>query len=238
MKLFAILVLFLEVDSFAQSVVPPQVRATNFIDGAASGIRIGEMIFGMPLAPAARVGHYYMAEHWNPAAILFYQDQKLVTGYVVKFNLQDQVVEVKLPGTIVGISVEKIKSLSWKDSASSTKKVFINCQEYNIDRTPCSGLTEVIVDGKWALLKKMSIFIKRANYVPALDIGKNVDEIQKKENFFFLDGSQLIPIKKKGTLFKDFKSRNISLGPFQESNDLDVHDENDLIQLFKYLNEP
>src|SRR5688572_30772325 len=109
--------------SFSQTVVPPQLRAQMTFDRLTDydGLGKGDVLYGIPLPPGKTIGDSYLDPKWNAAAIMLYENDKLIEGYPVRFNISDDMLEIKSRYGIKVLEARKVKSMVWIDSITQAQ---------------------------------------------------------------------------------------------------------------------
>ncbi|HYI76023.1 MAG TPA: hypothetical protein VEW65_00300, partial [Chryseolinea sp.] len=183
--------------SYAQAVVPANVRATNTFDklNDLDGINTGEILYGIPLPQGKTIGDTYLDMHWRKSSILLYDNEKLIEGFPVRYDIMTDELEIKSTKGIKVLKGSKIKSFVWIDSLSKTPDYFVNAKDFkDSDNVPYNGFFQVLADGSLPLLKKTLIDIKKADYNIQFNVGSSDDKILKKSEFFVLKENQVVEL--------------------------------------------
>lgn len=224
--------------SYAQNgAIPPVIRAQNTLDDISrSGVGANTLLYGLPMRPGTLIGDFYLDNKWNRSTLLLYAGDKLLEGYLTRFDLKEQHLEIKLDKSIKILDIRKIRSIVWRDSLTNKISYYVNAGDFVSHETKLLGLLEVLVDGKLPLMKHTSVAIKRADYNVALDVGSKDDRVLKKEILYFSRESSLYEIKNKKSLGSAFLDRQEQVDVFIRNNKLSFSNERDLITLFEYYN--
>ena len=86
------------------------------------------------------------------------------------------------------------------------------------------------------LVKRTTIWIKRPDYVMAFDVGSKDTQINKRDNFYYAKGKELIEIKRKKDLLPAFGDRREEMAKYIKVNKLNLSDERHLRGLFRHFN--
>jgi hypothetical protein len=226
--------------SYAQAIVPPNIRANNTLDKLTDldGINTGDILYGIPLPEGKTVGDTYLNTHWKKSSILLYDDQKLIEGFPVRYDILTDELEIKSTKGIKVLKGSKIKSFVWIDSLSKTPDFFVNAKDFNdSDNVPYSGFFQVLADGSLPLFKKTLIDIKKADYNIQFNVGSPDDKILKKSEFYALKENNVIEIpasrKKLVTLFGE---KSEQMEQFIKENNLSSMKEDQLKIIFEHYN--
>jgi len=236
--LFLISVTFL--NCYAQSsAIPKNVRAVNTIERLtdSNGLGNNEMLYGIPLPEGKVVGDTYLSTEWKRSVILLYDNNKLIEGFPVRYDIKSDDLEVKGRSDIKVLEGRKIKSFMWIDSSRSEPYYFVNAKDFKEDGVPLTGFFEVLADGNSPLFKKVNISVKKADYNVTLNMGSRDDKILKNSTYYFADGNRVseIPGSKKKFL-QLLKSKADEVESYMDENGLSIKKEEELVAIFKYYN--
>jgi hypothetical protein len=195
----------ISVASSAQTVVPPNIRASNTIEKLTDfrGLETGEMLFGIPLPEGKVIGDTYFDTKWKIGSVMLYGKDKLIERYPIRYDIYTNELDIKTGQQVKVIAGNKIKSFSWIDSSYTEPVYFVNAHDFrNEEGTPFSGFFQVLVDGPLPLLCKTDIVVRKADYNVQMNVGSKDDKILKKEKYYYLkDGKALeVPAGKKKML--------------------------------------
>ncbi len=240
-KLMTIFIFLIFVSkSYAQSVVPNNIRATNTLERLfdLAGISNSDMLYGIPLPEGKVIGDTYLDLHWKNSTILLYEKDKLIEGYPVRYDIYLDELEIKAKNGIKVLKGNKIKSFVWVDSLTQVPSYFMNGKEFkNEDNVSFTGFFQVVSDGSLPLFKKTLIEVKKANYNVQFNVGSPDDKILKKQHFYVVKGDQAmeIPTSKK-KLLPLFGDKSDEVEKFIKENALTTTKEDHLKLIFDYYN--
>ena len=223
---------------FCQGAIPTVFRSQETLKGLNNGIGANELLYGIPLPPAALVGDSYLSENWMLSSVMLYQDEKLLEGYLTRYDISEDMIQFKTKNGVKVINGASVKSLVWIDTLSKSKSYFINAKEYkDEENTQLSGFFEVLSDGRLPLFKKTGISIKKANYMVQFDVGSRDDVIQKSENYFYEQGGTVykVPSTNKKVI-QLFKGKEAEIKNFIQSNSLNISQQHHLQAVFEKYN--
>jgi hypothetical protein len=221
------------------SAIPNYVRAVNTLEGLtdSNGLGANEMLYGIPIPPGKVIGDTYLSTSWKKSVVLLYKNDKVLEGYLVRYDLYADEMGFKTAAGIKVLKGNDIKSFVWMDSLRQEPYYFINGRDYKLDGIPLTGFFEVLVDGGTPLFKKTRLNIKKASYNVALDVGTRDDKIIKTFDYYAGVSDDVIEIptsrKKAMTLFP---GKEDEMGLYMEANSLSLKKEQDLIHLFRHYN--
>lgn len=201
----SLVVCVMAISASAQTVVPPNIRASNTIEKLTDfrGLETGEMLFGIPLPEGKVIGDTYLDTNWKTGSIMLYDKDKLIERYPIRYDIYTNELDIKTGQQVKVIAGNKIKSFSWIDSSYSEPVYFINARDFkNEAGTQLSGFFQVLVDGPLPLLCKTDIVVRKADYNVQMNVGSKDDKILKKEKYYYLkDGTAVeVPAGKKKML--------------------------------------
>jgi hypothetical protein len=223
----------------AQTVVPPNIRATNTIDAFLDHDRMGmnEVLYGIPIPPGKVIGDTYLDTNWKMGTILLYDKDKMIERILVRYDIHANEIDVKAANGIKAIPGAKVKSFVWIDSIGRTPDYYVNAKDFKVDGTPFMGFFQVLCEGALPLMMKTSLVVKKSDYNVSLDIGSKDDKILKKEDFYCLkDGNAIEVPSSKKKLLPLFQDKAYQVEDFIKDNGLSVSKKSDLVQIFNYYN--
>ncbi|MEQ8425614.1 MAG: hypothetical protein RIA63_12945 [Cyclobacteriaceae bacterium] len=193
-------------------------------------------LYGVDSPPGRVKGDYYLDSRWNKGAILAYEVDKVIEGYLVKYDINGNSIEIKASKIHRLISVDRVQSIVWYDSLTSAPHAFVNAKEFKENGVPLTGLIEVVSDGKIPLMKRTTLYVKKPNYVVAMDVGSKDTEIMKLEKFYYAKGKDLFEVKKKKDLLVLFGDKGPEMDEFIKRNAINLRQEAGLKILFSHYN--
>ena len=199
------------------------------------------ILFGIK-GPAGKViGDPYIDTLWQAGNVKFYGRLNAKTdslaGVPVRIDLLANEVEIKAGAN--DIRATKAATVRYVDMNNyrGTSSRFINVREYRGDADELSGFFEEVVTGKFDLLRHPTIYIRRANYNPAMNVGTKDDELMKKTDWY-------IAYRKRAVKFSPSRKALLELMPdhkeqmemYLKSKRPDLKDRADLMALVLYYN--
>jgi hypothetical protein len=196
-------------------------------------------MYGIPLPPGKVVGDGYLNKNWMVSSVLLYQDDKLLEGYPVRYDILLDELEVRGKSGVKVLEGPKVKSFSLVDSISGRPKYYVNAKEYKMeDNTPLVGFFEVLADGTLPLFGKPTVAVKRANYSVHFDVGTRDDQILKSYEYFTSREGVVFALptsnRKLLALFGDKAS---AVNKFIRINSLSTADPFHLARIFQHYND-
>lgn len=223
---------------FSQGAIPTIIRSQETLRGLNNGIGSSELLYGIALPPGELIGDGYLSLDWRLSSVMLYREEKLLEGYLTRYDISGGVIEFKTINGVKIINEDNVKSLVWMDTINQIRNYLVNAKEYkDEDHTQMAGFFEVLSDGNFPLFKKTNISIKKANYVVQFDVGTRDDEIQKIEVYYYAQGVRVskVPMNK-GKLIKLFKGKESEIKNFIKANSLDVSQQHHLQAVFEKYN--
>jgi hypothetical protein len=237
--LCTILVLIAALETQAQAVVPPNIRATNTLEKLFdyNGIDEGDILYGIPLPEAKVLGDTYLDTRWRNSNVMLYEQGELIEGFPMRYDIHLDELEFKGKKGIKVLEGNKVKSFVWTDSITRTPIYFINGKAFrNEHDVPFTGFFQVLAEGSVPLLKKTYIDIKKADYNVALNVGSPDDKILKKNKFYVLKENRVIELPASRRKFLIILNGNSRLEEFIKQNDLSTSNEQDLKLILDHYN--
>ncbi|SHH59093.1 hypothetical protein SAMN04488109_4515 [Chryseolinea serpens] len=222
------------------NVVPNNIRSVNTLEKLydPDGLGRTDMLYGIPQPEGKVVGDTYFSTQWKASTILLYKDEKMVEGFLTRYDIRANEIEVKTQSGIKIVSGDKVKSFIWIDSVSRVPSYFVNAKDFkDKDQTTLSGFFQVVVDGPLPLLKQTTVYVKKADYSVQFDVGSRDDKILKKTELYFARDGQVMELpSSKKKLLPLFGDKAEAIGKFIQDQNLTVSREADLVTIFNHYN--
>ena len=173
-------------------------------------------------------GTPYLNEEWKNADIIFSQDTLLVKDIPVKIDVMNNWLEVKYEEQIYLLYADDTYSFILKDNNDTyiTKNA--------LGTNGPSGFFKVLYNEKSSLFCHYSTGIKKANYIPAFNVGDRDDKIIIVKTYYAFINRQLIELEKNKRKFTRQFNSNEEMDAFFRHNKINPKDEQDLIKFIKY----
>jgi len=182
------------------------------------------------------IGNYYIDDNWKKCNIEL-KSGILIKNQLVRYDLEYDLLEVKLADELKVIPLRKIKYYRIIDQGDSN--LFQNCDSYSFeDGTPLSGICRVIAGGPCGAIVKYTYVVKEATYVPALDMGTQDEKIIHKEHIFLTKQGTIykLPGKKKA-FYSFFINPNSDIKSYMKQHHLKYKDPDDLAEILTFVNQ-
>ena len=179
-------------------------------------------------------GTYYLDDSWNQGTI-WLKNKKIIKNYLLKFDIENQWMEVKFDNDIKLLDLRWIKSFEWVDNEAK-RSYFVSTSQYNFeDGVQRLGVFEVLSEGQLSLVAKTDTKVREPNYVPALDMGDMDTKIYKVEKLFIVADDVVKPFPKKRSEFLAlFGDKSAKIEDYSKINKLKFRDKEDALQIFNY----
>ena len=161
------------------------------------------VLFGLK-GPAGKViGDVYVDTVWQAGNVKFYGKPNGVSdslkGVPVRLDLMANEIEIRAGAN--DIRVAKAPAVRYVDvnNRLGSSSRYMNVREYRGDADALSGFFEQVVTGRLDLLQHPMVYVRRANFNAALNVGTKDDEIIKKTDWYMAKSKQatkLSPTKK------------------------------------------
>lgn len=181
-------------------------------------------------------GTHYLDDHWN-IGIIRLKNNKIIKNYPLKYDIENQWMEVKFDHDIKLLDLRWIRSFEWVNGASNRLR-FVNSNQYTFeDGVQRLGVFEILSEGELSLLTKTDTEVREANYVPALDMGDMDKKIYKVEKLYVVSDNTVKPFpKKKSEFFSLFGDNAAEIDDYAKVNKLKYRNKRDARQIFHYYN--
>ena len=160
-------------------------------------------MFGIKGPAGTLLGNPYVDTVWQAGNVKFYGKLNALTdslaGVPVRLDLMANEVEIR--AGVGDIRAAKAPAVRYVDvnNRLGTSSRFINVREYRGEADALSGFFEQVVTGKLSLLQHPTVYIKKATYNPALNVGTKDEEIMKKTDWYIAQNrraTKVAPSKK------------------------------------------
>ncbi len=191
-----------------------------------------------------------------------YLDSTFQTGYVVFYNklqlpdtppassLRDIPLRLDLTTNEVEIHTKSqgvrvapwgmVRAVGIRHAAAGDTSWFVNSREYNPLTTSdkaATGFFEQLVVGRLSLLCFHSIYIQRANYNTALNVGSRDDELTKETAWYVAQGRRVQPLASgKKALIALMGDKAPEMEAYLKTKKLNFKSRDDLKAAFQYYN--
>lgn len=147
----------------------------------------------IPFNPITTEGTHYYSDEWEEGEIEL-NNGSFIKGFTLKYDIENDELQINAQSkirTLDGLEVNRFTILHENRSVN-----FINAMTFTLEGTPLTGFFEVVADGKYKLLSKLSISMKKATYNLAIDMGTEENVITKVETLYLATESQLNKLSK------------------------------------------
>ncbi|MGB3182623.1 MAG: hypothetical protein WBB45_14625 [Cyclobacteriaceae bacterium] len=200
----------------------------------------GGVMFGKSLPPPDTKGSYFLNDEWSETGMLELYMGKAIDGVQLKYNMNSNLLYVKLEGSDEHYFLEgnKIKSFIIEHESMGVVQKFINASEFSKDMSKAEGFYEIYLDAEpYSIVRSNYTYMKKANYVAGVDMGRRDNEIKKKMDYFVFDGDKLIKVR--GSNNKNlnlFGNKRNQIKEYAKINSLNLKEPADLVKAVVYYN--
>lgn len=223
---------------FGQTTTNTNIRAQYALNrlSDSGGLSSNETVVGISQPPGSVIGDVYYDSSFRSCAINLYKSDLTVKNIQVRYNLENQELELKHPLGLRILSSGEVKSFVWKNQKGNDV-YFINAKDFRFNKSILVGFLEILYEGGIPLVKQSEVSFKKNQYIPALHAGNSNIEILKKEKFFFILNNELREVssnkKKFAESFPEFQS---DLLEYMNMNNISLKKEASLILTFDFIN--
>lgn len=236
------ILLLISTFSFAQDQPTTMTQTTrDRINFSGLNIPNSGVLFGFVSEPGKMIGDAYLDTAWQAGNVKFYGRLNASTdslaGVPVRLDLMANEVEINVGNR--DIRVAKAATVRYLDvnNRLGTSSRFVNVREYRGEADALAGFFEQIAIGKVDLLQHPTVYVRQANFNPALNTGRKDDEIVKKAEWYVAQhkrAMKFLPTKKALlTLMSDKKDQ---MEHFLKTSNPDVKSRSGLLSVIAYYN--
>lgn len=152
------------------------------------------VLFGFDGNPAKLLGDNYLDTTWQAGNVKFYgkiaPHVDSISGVPIRLDLKQQELEIRGSNNDVRVARAPMVKHIEVNNRQGTVSQFINVREYRGEADQLSGFFEQLTFGPVQLLRHHTIYIRKGNYNPALNVGNKDDELVKKAEWYVGKGKQ------------------------------------------------
>ncbi len=188
--------------------------------------------------PGETIGDTYLEAAFNLGNVILNDKERMLENFRIRYDIHRDEMEFKTPNGVRVLPGAKIKSFVMLDSITGTRRYFMRGNVLSTSRDLLyDGFFEILNEGAVPVLKRSTIFIKKADYRPELDVGTRDTRILKKHEYFLLIDKTIreVPGQKK-KVFDIFGSYEQAIEAFAKQNGLNPSKESDLIRIVDHYN--
>ena len=214
--------------------VRAQYALTRLSDSG--GLSPNETVIGISRKPGNIIGNVYYDSSFRACAINLYKNDLTVKNIFVRYNLENQELELKHPLGLRILSSMEVKSFGWKNETGD-QLYFINAKDFQFNKSSLVGFLEILHEGDVTLVRQNEVSLKKNQYIPALNAGNENIEIIRKQRFLFILNNELREVssnkKKFAESFPDYEDELLQ---FMKENNINLKKESSLKLVFNYIN--
>lgn len=240
--LFLLCVFISSTQTLGQWAIPWQMRGEKTLDHLVNANEWGRAdgLQGTLSANVAPSVDSYIDQKWNNSSFLLFDNEKLMEGYLARYDLRANTLAIKYRNGIRLLEVKKIKSIIWLDSLTHAPRYFVNAKDYKDESTPLAGLLEVLVDGQMPLFAQSYLEEKEigffASFLSLFEKGEREKKYELKKMFYTGNGNVLTKITSERDLLLSFGDFYWEMEEYIEKNKLDITMQSGLQKVFEHYN--
>jgi len=209
---------------------------------ASKGMDMNTMPYGtiqevISVRPSVK-GSYYLQKEWQIGTIELYQTEYVIENISVRYNLLNEVIEIKDGNTIRAIDSRRIKKFSIGNKSGGITE-FYHGRYFLLNNTPLTGMLE-LVESKpdVALYRRTTPKLINGSYVAVLDMGNEHDEIVKNHTYYLESGGDLLIVNNSKTQFsRQFDDKKRKVKEKLKMNNINLNNVDDLIEMLDFIGE-
>lgn len=188
----------------------------------------------VPFVTYESSGQYFINEEWLDGKVIL-KDGKTVEGYPLRYDLENNRLEVKLDDAIHPLELKQIKSFEWYHPESKLISLYVNAFDYKLDGVPLVGVYEVLYDGPVKLFSKKDVNVYNSSYVTGYNSIRMRESASKEHDFFFAKGNEVFKVEKS---YKEnlhvFEPHGSEIGHFIKKQKLKMKKPEDLVAVIQH----
>ena len=223
----------------AQTTMPQTTK--DRINFSGFSIPTTGVLYGFDSNPGKLQGDSYLDTTWQAGNIKFYgkiaPNVDSLSGVPIRLDLKQQEIEIR--GVKNDIRVAKspmVKRLVVNNQQGGVSQ-FINVREFRGEADQLLGFFEQFNTGTLQLLRYYSVYLRKANFNPALNVGTKDDELIKKADWYVAKGTKAAPFKvSRKALLELMADKQPQMEAFLKARKPDLKSVADLPNVFAYYN--
>jgi hypothetical protein len=240
--LFLLCISIFSTQCLGQWAIPWQIRGEKTLDHLVNANEFvrADVLLGTLTVNVSPSVDSYIDQKWNNCSFLLFDSEKLMEGYLARYDLRANTLAVKSKNGIRLIEVKKIKSIIWLDSLTHAPRYFVNAKDYKEENIQLTGLLEVLVDGQMPLLaqsylaeKEVGFFV---SFLSLFEKGEREKKYEQKKMFYTGNGNALSKITSEKELLLSFGDFYWEMEEYIEKNKLDISMQAGLQKVFEHYN--
>jgi hypothetical protein len=181
-------------------------------------------------------GSTYINDNWLPGKINLTNGQ-VIDDVLIRYDIEVDQIEVKIDGTLKGVSGKNIKSLTLLNLTTQSNELYISGNGLMENGNKQTGLFKVITDGAWSLLEKIEVNFVKPSYNPVLDVGEEEPQYVKSSALYIAQGPTIFKVsKKKKKFLESFNEQSDSVSAYMKKMKLSIKDTDDIKLIVEFLN--
>lgn len=195
----------------------------------------GGLVETRGLPPATVEGNFYIENTWQVGDIML-KDGKILKQTPIKYDLEHNTMEIYTKQGVKTLYSDKIKQFSWVNTTGLTQN-YINVDIFDSNDDITAGFFEIIVLGKYTLVKKNGVEYIESNYSEIHDAGNRNGRYAHTEKYYYITGNEVNKLPKGKKAFMEiFDTKRSEITTFMKENKFGHKEQYHLRKIFEYYN--
>lgn len=206
-------------------------------------------MYGIAESPGKLLGDIYLDTGFHVSTVFFYPevvkqfDPKAadsVSGYPVRLDLREHVVEFKVSNAVKGIEPRAVRKIEYKLPHASRPTLLINTREFTTVPEQVFGFVEQLCSGSLEVYKFSVLNLKKPTYHAALSSGDKNAYYYKQPLYLYRNTQNaLIPFKAKNkkALLELLSKKRAAVESQLEKTENYLKSEEDIIRILEFYNQ-
>ncbi len=216
------------------------LQKQNARDQIMSGAHMNpnSMVFGVPLPAGEVEGDFYLNPEFMPAQFELATSTKLYEDFLIRYDLRSNLIEINYDDGVRGLDGNKVKYFELASPGGFTRYVNSNQIGGAGEDLPENLFLQVLVTDDIPLYRFEEIYVKKADYNIAMNVGSRNDQILKKPAYLTVVNGKAIRLSrgKNSNLFELVPAKEAALRALAKKEKIKVKNEEDFIYLIRKLN--
>lgn len=196
-------------------------------------------IFGVPLPPASLEGDFYLNSDFRPGRFELSVSPKVYADMNIRYDLRNNLIEINYDDGIRGLDGNKVKYFELMDAKGQyTRYIHVNRLGLKGNVVPDDTFLQVIIADNIPLYSYEKVYIKKADYNVALNIGNRNDQIYKKPVYVSVVNGEAVELSKgkNSNVFTLLPGKEAELKAYAKENKIKVKELEDYLAIIRKMN--
>lgn len=191
---------------------------------------------GTPV-PARKTGKAWLTESFQETIFLL-ETMETTRTYLSVYDIEQDAFFLKDQDSIFLLPGEKIHSFITFVPEKNQHVYYLTARKFQDGNgEPLTGFLEVLVDGRLPLVRRTELLLKAPTYHVALGTGRRDYQLETQDRLFYITNHRALRLPRASKIAMLFGSDERFIQQFIKINRIDLSQEANLIEVFRYYNQ-